>query len=397
MRPAHTGFNQEDSVIMSQDALERGLFRSTIFKSYKDEEKGIGSDIERFGLVPVSALGFRKADYSKVEADGLPVLGKEMQSGDVIIGKRMQTTQLGNDRRKLNIAVDHSTILSTSENLRVRKVYITTNKDGARLVRVQLHAPRVPEIGDKFSSHHGQKGVIGIILRTVDMPFTVDGISPDLIINPHALPGRMTVGQLIESLLGKLCCLEGRIGNGTPFNDLHPSAIGLELKKYGFESRGAEVMFNGWTGEPLEGEVCIGAVHYQRLRHCVVDKVHARSRGPVQLITRQPVEGRSRGGGLRVGEMERDCMLAHGASAVILDRLFKQSDAFECFVCRRCGLIGEHIDEDVHVSVQSRIFCRGCRLEGTENLARVCLPYSMKLLAQEVAGLNIALRFRIED
>ena len=225
LRPAHTGFNQEDSVIMSQDALERGLFRSTIFKSYKDEEKGIGSDVERFGLVPNSALGFRKADYSKVEADGLPVLGKEMQSGDVIIGKRMQTTQLGNDRRKLNIVVDHSTILSTSENLRVRKVYITTNKDGARLVRVQLHAPRVPEIGDKFSSHHGQKGVIGIILRGVDMPFTIDGISPDLIINPHALPGRMTVGQLIESLLGKLCCLEGRIGNGTPFNELHPSAM----------------------------------------------------------------------------------------------------------------------------------------------------------------------------
>jgi DNA-directed RNA polymerase II subunit RPB2 len=198
-------------------------------------------------------------------------------------------------------------------------------------VRVKLHASRVPEIGDKFSSHHGQKGVsardfvggaIGIILKTSDMPFTIDGIAPDVIINPHALPGRMTVGQLIESLLGKLCCLEGRIGDGTPFNDVQPEDIGKQLRRYGFESRGNEVLFNGWTGEPLETEVCVGIVHYQRLRHCVVDKVHARSRGPVQLITRQPVEGRSRGGGLRVGEMERDCMLAHGASAVILDRLF---------------------------------------------------------------------------
>ena len=229
------------------------------------------------------------------------------------------------------------------------------------------------------------------------MPFTVDGISPDLIINPHALPGRMTVGQLIESLLGKVCCLKGRIGDGTPFNNVHPTDIGRELKPYGFESRGNETLFNGWTGMPLEAEVCIGAVHYQRLRHCVIDKVHARSRGPVQLITRQPVEGRSRGGGLRVGEMERDCMLAHGASAVILDRLFKQSDEFSCVVCRTCGLIGEHIEDSVSVAVQSRLFCRACRLEGPEHLAHVSLPYSMKLLAQECGGLNIALRFRIEN
>ena len=394
---SYTGFNQEDSIIVSQDALDRGLFRSTIYKSYKDEEKGIGSDVERFGFVPTSAVGFRKADYSKVEEDGLPLVGQEVVTGDVIVGKRMQTSQLGNDKKKRSIQVDHSTILSASEPMRVGDIYLTLNKDGSRLVRVKLHASRTPEIGDKFSSHHGQKGVIGIILRSVDMPFTVDGICPDIIINPHALPGRMTVGQLIESLLGKLCCLEGRIGNGTSFNDLHPSAIGAQLAKYGFHSRGSETMFNGWTGRPLEAEVCIGTVHYQRLRHCVIDKMHARSRGPVQLITRQPVEGRSRGGGLRVGEMERDCMLAHGASSVILDRLFKQSDEFECYVCRRCGLIGEHIDTDTAVSVQPRVYCRGCRLEGPDSLARVQIPYSMKLLAQECAGLNVALRFRVEE
>ena len=394
---AYTGFNQEDSIIVSRDALDRGLFRSSIWKSFKDEEKGIGSDIERFGIVPSTAIGFRKADYSKLRDDGLPLLGEEMNNGDVVIGKRMQTSQLGNDKKKRSTLIDHSTILCTAEPMHVTDVYLSTNKDGARIVRVRLGASRTPEIGDKFSSHHGQKGVIGIILPGVDMPFTCDGISPDIIINPHALPGRMTVGQLIESLLGKLCCLEGKIGNGTPFNNLSPSQIGEELKRFGFQSRGCETMFNGWTGEPLEVEVCIGAVHYQRLRHCALDKVHARSRGAVQLITRQPVEGRSRGGGLRVGEMERDCMLAHGATSVILDRLFKQSDEFECYVCRSCGLIAEHMDDSQTVVTQPRVFCRGCRLEGSVNIARVRIPYSMKLLAQECGGLNVALRFRIEE
>lgn len=306
---SYTGFNQEDSIIVSQDALDRGLFRSTIFKSFKDEEKGAGSDLERFGAVPATALGFRKADYSKVEEDGLPLVGQELSSGDVIIGKSMRTSQIGSDRKKRTTLVDHSTVLSASEPMTVGVIYVSTNKDGVRLVRVKLHASRTPEIGDKFSSHHGQKGVIGIILRGVDMPFTGDGICPDIIINPHALPGRMTVGQLLESLLGKLCCLEGRIGNGTPFNGADPLQIGKELMKYGFESKGCETMFNGWTGRPLASRVCIGAVHYQRLRHCVIDKVHARSRGPVQLITRQPVEGRSRGGGLRVGSSHDDVFL----------------------------------------------------------------------------------------
>lgn len=184
---SYTGFNQEDSIIMNKAALERGLFRSSIYKSFKDEEKNIGSDVERFGLVPSSATGARKADYSKVEADGLPLIGEAMENGDVIVGKRMQTFQLGADRKKRVVQVDHSSILSASETMRVNKIVLTTNKDGGRLVRVKLHAVRTPEIGDKFSSHHGQKGVIGIILPQADMPFTIDGISPDLIINPHAL------------------------------------------------------------------------------------------------------------------------------------------------------------------------------------------------------------------
>jgi len=392
---SHTGFNQEDSLIVNRDALQRGLFRSSIYKAFKDEEKGIGSDLERFGIVPTTAVGARKADYSKVSEDGLPDLNTVVENGDVIIGKHMLTSQLGADRKKRTIQVDHSHILSASEPMRVKRVVLTTNKDGARLVRIKCHATRVPEIGDKFSSHHGQKGVIGMILKQTDMPFTIDGIVPDLILNPHALPGRMTVGQLLETLLGKVCCLSGEIGDGTPFNDRDPRDISAALATHGFESRGNEILFNGRTGAPMETTVFIGPVHYQRLRHCVVDKVHARSRGPVQLITRQPVEGRSRGGGLRVGEMERDCMLAHGAASVLMDRLFKQSDQFDCWVCARCGMIAESIADDVTVCVQSRLYCRNCRCEGPENIKMVSIPYSMKLLYQELGGLNLAMRFHL--
>ena len=300
----YTGFNQEDSIIMNKAALDRGLFRSTIFKCFKDEEKGIGSDVERFGLVPPNSIGSRKANYAKTDADGLPSIGTMMENSDVIISKRMNTSQFGVDKKKKVVSVDHSTILSSSEAMIVDRVYSTTNRDGARLVRVRVHATRTPEIGDKFSSHHGQKGVIGMILPPEDMPVTIDGIIPDLIVNPHGLPSRMTVAQLLESLLGKTCSLQGDIGDGSPFTGLSPLIISDELQKYGFHSRGNEYLHNGITGSRTHTTIYIGPVHYQRLRHCVVEKMHARSRGPVQLISRQPVEGRSRGGGLRVRQTE---------------------------------------------------------------------------------------------
>ena len=409
---AYTGFNQEDSIIVNRSALERGLFRSSVFKSFKDEEKRSGADSEHFGPVPANAVGARKANYGKVEEDGLPALDAAVNSGDVIICKRLVATQLGVDKKKRASVVDHSTVLAASEPMRVDAVFFTTNKDGGRLTRVRLRAGRTPVIGDKFSSHHGQKGVIGMTLAAEDMPFTADGVVPDLVVNPHGLPSRMTVGQLLEMLLGKVCALRGRSGDGTPFSDVKPSAVCDELGRLGFESRGNEIFFNGVTGEPLEttvyvrsrekleGEkeqrekrererererkspllyVEVGPCHYARLRHCVVEKMHARSRGPMQLLSRQPVEGRSRGGGLRVGEMERDCILSHGASAVLLDRLFHQSDEFHCAVCRRCGLVAESLSPDAAVQIEPRDFCRGCGLGGADHVARVALPYSRGL------------------
>jgi DNA-directed RNA polymerase II subunit RPB2 len=394
---SYSGFNQEDSIIVNRGALDRGLFRSTVFKSYKDEEKGAGSDVESFGPVPSTAVGARRADYGKVQQDGLPALRSVVTNGDIIISKCMTASQLGTDRKKRKtIVVDHSTVLCATEPMRVGRAYMTTNKDGARLVRVRLHTTRVPDVGDKLSSHHGQKGVIGIIMEQVDMPFTIDGVVPDIIINPHAIPSRMTVAQLIECLLGKVCCAVGSEGDGTPFNGTRVESIAEELAAVGFESRGNERMFNGITGEPLETTVFFGPTSYQKLRHCVADKVHARARGSMTLITRQPREGRSRGGGLRIGEMERDCMLSHGASAVLLDRLMHQSDEFETRVCRHCGLLAESLSPLVPLGVGGhRDYCRNCKLGGPENIAVIALPYAAKLLHQELGGLNIAMRFRV--
>ena len=395
---SHTGFNQEDSVIFNKAAIDRGLFRSTVFKSIKDEEKGVGSDLERFGSVPPTAVGSRQANYAATEEDGIPAIRQLVSNSDIIVSKKMNTSALGSDRKKKKeaVVVDHSTVLSASEPMRVTKAYLTTNKDGARLLRVRLHAVRIPDLGDKFASVHGQKGVIGMILNECDMPYCEDGSVPDIVINPHAIPSRMTVAQLIESILGKVSCLEGREGDGTPFNNTKVEDIAQNLEAHGFDSMGNECMFNGITGERFETTVFIGPTSYQKLRHCVVDKVHARSRGPRQLITRQPVEGRSRGGGLRIGEMERDCMLAHGASSVLLDRMFLQSDVFTMSVCRKCGLIAESLDPATPLAIGTyREYCRNCRHGGPEHIASVSLPYSAKLLSQELAQLNVAMRFRV--
>lgn len=393
---SRTGFNQEDSIIVNKGAIDRGLFRSSTFKCFKDEEKGLGADVERFGKIAAAAVGARAANYGKVEDDGLPALGCFVNNGDVIIGKRMAASQLGADRKKKTVQVDHSTVLKSSEAMRVRKIYVSSNKDGARLARVCLDAVRVPEIGDKLSSHHGQKGVIGMILPEADMPFTVDGIAPDIIVSPHGLPSRMTLGQLLECLLGKLCCMRAQTGDGTPFSGIKVADVGAELRAHGFHDRGNETLFDSVTGAPLATTVFMGLVHYQRLKHFVGDKVHGRSRGPRSLLTRSPLEGRSREGGLRVGEMERDCILAHGASAMLLDRLFHQADAFDFHVCRHCGLIAEAVPPEEVAPVHSRLFCRGCRLSGYENIAQVSVPYAFKLLSQELAGMNIAMRLKVQ-
>jgi DNA-directed RNA polymerase beta subunit len=381
----YTGYNQEDSIIINKGAVDRGLFRSSIMRTYKDEEVVGSNDGPRFEAVSADqkVLGMRYGDYGHLDIDGFAKVGSMVQHNDAIIGKTIVTTE---GKRDL------STLVKPKESAQVSKVLLTVGKDDQRAVTVQTVSTRVPQVGDKFSSHHGQKGVCGLLMPEEDMPFSDTGIKPDFIVNPHGFPSRMTLGQQIEMLLGKAGCQTGTINDGTAFqNDLHAlppeariGAIGDILQKYGFERHGNEYLTCGITGERLQSKVFMCPVHYQRLRHIVQEKMHPRARGPVQLLVRQPVEGRARDGGLRAGEMEKDVFVAHGASAVLKDRLFEQSDAFKMPVCGQCGLIAE--------SSSKRNYCRNC--ETGEHVVETYVPYAFKLVLQEMYAMNIAPRLK---
>lgn len=308
---AYGGYNQEDSVIMNEASVQRGALRSVIQRCFKDEEKAVGADSEQFCIPTAQAdcAGLRTANYDKLSSEGAVLPGVRVTANDVLIGKVISTADVAeaNESRKV-VKRDRSTILRHGEDSVVDAVVTSRSKDGHRSVRIRTRSTRIPQIGDKVSSRHGQKGVIGDLMPEEDMPFDPEtGMRPDVIVNPHAIPSRMTIGQMVESLLGLLCCAEGRIGDGTPFQGLSIEGIADELEKAGMQRYGNRILVNGQTGERMASMVFLAPTYYQRLKHMTVDKMHARSRGPVQILTRQPVEGRSREGGLRFGEMERDC------------------------------------------------------------------------------------------
>jgi len=279
-----------------------------------------------------------------------------------------------------------STPMKSTENGVIDQVLVTTNSDNLKFVKVRIRSTRVPQIGDKFASRHGQKGTVGITYRHEDMPFTADGTTPDIIINPHAIPSRMTIGHLIECLLSKVSTLQGHEGDATPFSEVTVESISQHLKKAGFHSRGLEIMYNGHTGRKLQAQVYLGPTYYQRLKHMVDDKIHSRNRGPVQILTRQPVEGRARDGGLRFGEMERDCMLSHGVAAFLKERLMDASDAYRIHVCDICGMVAI-------ANLKKQSFeCRSCK--NKTSISQVKLPYAAKLLFQELQAMNIATRIQ---
>ncbi|KAH0560024.1 DNA-dependent RNA polymerase II [Trichoglossum hirsutum] len=340
----YSGYNQEDSVIMNQSSIDRGLFRSLFYRSYSDQEKRIGMNILETFEKPMRSdtLKLKHGTYDKLDDDGIVAPGVRVSGEDIIIGKTApispESEELG-QRTKYHVKRDVSTPLRSTENGIVDQVLLTTNAEGLRFVKVRMRTTKIPQIGDKFASRHGQKGTIGITYRSEDMPFTREGIVPDLIINPHAIPSRMTIAHLIECQLSKVSSLRGFEGDATPFTEVTVDSVSKLLREHGYQSRGFEVMYNGHTGRKLVAQVFLGPTYYQRLRHMVDDKIHARARGPVQILTRQPVEGRARDGGLRFGEMERDCMISHGASAFLKERLFEVSDAFRVHICDICGLM----------------------------------------------------------
>lgn len=390
----HTGYNQEDSILFNQGSIDRGLFHATIYQTEKDEDKKIHGDEEvRCKPDPSKTKGMKFGNYNKVNDKGVIPENTLVCNGDVIIAKVFPIKENRNDPNKLIKYEDLSRVYRTHEESFIDKNYIARNGDGYNFCKVRVRTHRKPVVGDKFSSRHGQKGTIGNIIPEKDMPFMSNGLKPDIIINPHAIPSRMTIGQLKETLLGKVLLELGLFGDGTSFGGLDVQDICKELSKLGYEPHGNELLHNGLTGEQLETSIFIGPAFYQRLKHMVNDKQHSRSFGPTVSLTRQPAEGRSRDGGHRFGEMERDCTVSHGASRLTRERLYDSSDAFSVHVCRKCGAIAAYNDgkgKKVIDSIPEIYKCRSC--ENSSDFAYVELPYACKLLFQELITMNIAPR-----
>ena len=383
------GYNQEDSILFNRGSVDRGLFQATIYHTEKDEDKKIHGDEEiRCKPDPSKTKSMKFGNYDKLDSRGVIPENTLVENRDIIISKMIPIKENRNDHTKVIKYEDHSRIYRTTEETYIDKNCIERNGDGYNFCKVRLRATRKPVIGDKFSSRHGQKGTIGNIIPEEDMPFTKGGLKPDIIINPHAIPSRMTIAQLKETLLGKVLLELGLFGDGTSFGEFEVKEIASELMNLGYESNGNEIMYNGSTGDMLEASIFIGPCFYQRLKHMVNDKQHSRSIGPMVNLTRQPAEGRSRDGGLRFGEMERDCMISHGASRFTKGRIYDASDKFSVHVCKKCGMIASY-NNKTHIHM-----CNTC--ENRVDFAYVEIPYSCKLLFQELTTMNIAPRIITE-
>ena len=382
----HTGYNQEDSLLINKGSIDRGMALVTVYHTEKDEDKQKINGDEEIRCKPDSTKtkGMKMGNYNKVNSKGVIPENTLVENRDVIIAKVAPIKENRNDHTKVIKYEDQSKIYKTVEETYIDKNFIDRNGDGYNFAKVRLRTVRKPVIGDKFSSRHGQKGTVGNIIPECDMPFTSDGVKPDIIINPHAIPSRMTIGQLKETVLGKVLVQLGLFGDGTAFGEFDVKDICDELIKIGYEAHGNELLYNGLTGEQHECSVFMGPVFYQRLKHMVNDKAHSRSIGPMVNLTRQPAEGRSRDGGLRFGEMERDCMVSHGASRFTRGRMYDASDKYSVYVCKKCGLIASYNDK-MHIH-----HCRTC--DNRTDFAYVEIPYACKLLFQELNTMNIAPR-----
>jgi len=395
----HTGYNQEDSVLINKGSLDRGLFLATIYHTEKDEDKNIIRDeIIRCKPDKSKTKGIKFGNYDKLNQQGFIPENNLVENRDVIIAKIIPIKNNRNDPTKIIKYEDQSKTFRTTEETYIDKNYTGRNGDGYNFAKVRVRILRKPVLGDKMSSRHGQKGTVGNIIPEMDMPFTKDGLRPDVIINPHAIPSRMTIAQLKETLLGKLLLELGLFGDGTSFGNLDVKTIAEELLKMGYESYGNELLYNGLTGEQLESNIFIGPVFYQRLKHMVNDKQHSRSIGPMVNLTRQPAEGRSRDGGFRIGEMERDVMIAHGASRFCRERLYDVSDKYSIYVCKKCGLTASYNNGDKNKLYSTSDFtihlCNTCG--NKTDFAKVEIPYAFKLLSQELQTINVVPRIITE-
>jgi DNA-directed RNA polymerase subunit B len=393
------GYNIEDAIILNRASIERGLARSHFFRSYVAEEKKyLGGQEDRFEIPQKGVRGYRAKEVYRhlSEVDGIIEPEIEVGGGDILVGRTSRPRFLEEyieleslesstpQRRETSIAIRHG------EKGIVDGVILTETSEGSTLVKIKVRDQRIPELGDKFASRHGQKGIIGHIVPQSDMPFTEDGIVPDLIINPHAIPSRMTLGQIIECMSAIVSCYEGEQIDATLFESPDPEDIAAKLKNLGFHPYAESVMYDGITGQKLPARIFIGPTYYQKLHHLVADKIHARARGPIQILTRQPTEGRAREGGLRFGEMERDCLIGHGEALLLKERFLEASDKTEIFICERCGLIATWDRK------KDQTQCNVCGNVDT-GIYKIAISYAFKLLLQELMSLTIKPQLILTD
>ncbi len=381
---SYEGYNMSDAIVLNKGSLQRGLARSTYFRPYVVEElRYSGGLVDEIGIPDKEVKGYRsEKDYRLLEDDGIIFMESEVGDEDVLIGRTSPPRFLGeldefsiaaNKRRESSVAV------KLGEPGRVDLIVLTENEEGNRLIQVRLRHQRIPEVGDKFASRHGQKGVVGMIVPQADMPFTSNGITPDIIFSPHSVPSRMSISHLIEAVAGKVGSLSGRTIDGTTFSSEPEKELRQQLVELGFRENGTERMYNGVTGEEFTAKIYVGDMYYLRLKHMVANKLHARASGRIQLLTRQPIEGRSKGGGLRLGEMEKDCLVSHGASLLLKERF--DSDKTVIYVCESCGMIA------VHDTFRNNKFCHRCG--GNVDINAVEISYAFKLLLDEMRSLGI--------
>lgn len=386
------GYNMEDAVVINKGAIERGLGRSTFYRPYVTQEQRHPSGQEDTIEAPTKDIvGYRMDHlYRNLGPDGLVELESRLESDDVIIGRTSPPRFLGavdifrkgtESRRESSIVVRHG------EGGWADLVLLTEDQEGHKMAKIRVRDDRIPELGDKFSSRHGQKGVVGMIVDQTDMPYSENGIVPDMIANPHGIPSRMTVSQLMEILTGKGACLSGDYVDGTAFSENPVEATKQVLAAYGFRPDGKEVFYDGITGKKFEADIFVGVIYYHKLRHMVLNKLHARSRGPVQILTRQPTEGRSKKGGLRMGEMEKDCLVAHGASLLLKERF--DSDKTVVPICTSCGIPA------VYDKGKEKSHCPMCgesaRIEFVE------VSYAFHLLLHELMSIGVFPKLRLEN
>ncbi len=405
------GYNVEDSILFNEGSLNRGMFRTTYYNMYESREESskVGDNTvdSHFQNIENATVDGKKYgyDYSLLDSHGIIKENVPIDEKTTIIGK------VKTNLTDLSINIDDSTYPKKGQLGVVDKTFMTEDEEGFRLAKVRIREERIPAIGDKFCSRCGQKGTIGLIIPEADMPFTEDGVKPDIIINPHALPSRMTIGQLVETLMGKACLNLGGYGDCTAFinKGSKHEKFGKVLTQNGYNSSGNQLLYNGMNGEQLDAEIFIGPTYYMRLKHMVKDKINHRARGPKTSLTRQTVGGRANDGGLRIGEMERDGVIAHGAAGFLQESMLHRGDEYFMAVCNNTGTIAIYNNSQnlflspmsdgpikFHTSIDNKLNIENISKYG-RNFSILRIPYAFKLLIQELQAMNIQMRLITED